>query len=176
MFILFKKAFRTEFLSLIGDLLCQPEVWQMDDIRQHNDNVSCLDHSIFVSYIAYRLAKRFDLDATSAARAGLLHDLYLCDWSTTDIGQYQRLLIHPEMAARNAAQFGLSDIEKDAILTHMWPVTITKLPSNKISVVVNLADKFCATAEFLGLYRVIGASDNLVAFNLRKSPQPVTVQ
>ena len=176
MFILWKKIHREEFLAVIGDLLCQPEVWQMDDIRQHNDDVTCLDHSIFVSYVAFSLAKKWGLDATSAARAGLLHDLYLCDWSTTDVSKYKRLLIHPAMAARNAEMYGLSDIEKDAILTHMWPVTITKLPSNKISVVVNLSDKICATAEFLGLYSLIGAAASLIEFNHRKCPQTVTAQ
>ena len=164
-------TYRAEFLDCIQDLLCQPQVWQMEDIRQHNDGVSCLDHCIFVSYVSFVLCKKWGLDAVSAARAGLLHDLYLCDWSTTTVGRWKRLLIHPEMAANNAECYGLSALERDIILKHMWPVTLSKLPAHRESAVVNLADKLCATVEFLGLYRLMGAAERLHEFNLRKRLQ-----
>jgi uncharacterized protein len=47
----------------------------MDNIRQHAAGVSCLDHCIFVSYVSFVACKHLGLDSTSAARAGLLHDM-----------------------------------------------------------------------------------------------------
>lgn len=159
---------KEEFYACIEDLIDSPSVQAMEDISQHAGGVSCLDHCIFVSYLSFVLCRRWGLDARSAARAGLLHDLYLCDWKTTDVGLFERLLIHPRMALKNAEQFGLSDLERDIILNHMWPVTLRQIPRRRESAVVNLADKLCATAEFAGLYHISQASDRLLEFNRRK--------
>ena len=48
--------------------------------------------------------------------------------------------------------FVLTEKEKDMILKHMWPLT-RPLPRYRESFVVSLADKICATAEMLHLYR-----------------------
>ena len=46
---------------------------------KHHGHISTLDHSLFVAYCSYRAARALRLDETAAARAGLLHDLYLYD-------------------------------------------------------------------------------------------------
>ena len=43
----------------------------------HHFAISCYQHSVFVSFTAFRIAKRMGWDVRAAARAGLLHDLYL---------------------------------------------------------------------------------------------------
>ena len=106
--------------------------------------------------------------AVAAARAGLLHDLYLCDWKKARVSPWQRLLVHPQMALENAEQFGLSELERDIILKHMWPVTLRRIPRHRESVVVNLADKLCASAEFLRIYNLAHAGERLLEFNRRR--------
>ena len=69
----------TEFYECIKDLLESPSIRSMNDIPHHAD-VSCLDHSIYVSYISFLLCRFFGLDYACAARGALLHDLYLYDW------------------------------------------------------------------------------------------------
>ena len=91
-----------EFRVYIDDLIQHPNVQMMNQIKQHINGVSCLDHCIFVSYLSFSICKKLKLNAKAAARAGLLHDLYLCDWSQTNIGPWKRLLIHPQIALRNA--------------------------------------------------------------------------
>ncbi|MEG1773479.1 MAG: HD family phosphohydrolase [Oscillospiraceae bacterium] len=159
---------RAEFECCVGDLLFQRDVQSMEDIKQHVDGVSCLDHCIFVSYLSFLLCKKWGLDYRAAARAGLLHDMYLCDWSTTTIGRWQRLRVHPEMALKNASVYPLSELEKDIILKHMWPVTFFHLPRHRESAVVNLADKLCAMAEWLRVYRLLPVEAILPIFNKRR--------
>jgi uncharacterized protein len=50
----------------------------------------------------------FSAGLPAAARAGLLHDLYLQKWEETDVGRFRRLVIHPQLALENARAFGLS--------------------------------------------------------------------
>ncbi len=161
-----------EFRVYIDDLIQHPNVQMMNQIKQHINGVSCLDHCIFVSYLSFSICKKLKLNAKAAARAGLLHDLYLCDWSQTNIGPWKRLLIHPPIALRNAEIHGLSDLEKDIISKHMWPLTLRKIPRYRESVVVNLADKICACAEMLRLYSKIGAGTALAKYNLCKQMLP----
>ena len=66
------------FLDCVGDLLFTPEVQSMRHIP-HHPGTSCYEHSVFVAYVAFRLARRWGLDYLAAARGGLLHDLYLYD-------------------------------------------------------------------------------------------------
>lgn len=165
---------KTEFSLCINELINDPVVQSMENIKHHVHSVSCLDHCVFVSYMSFVICKKLNLNYTAAARAGLLHDLYLCDWSKTETSRFQRLLIHPEMALKNASQFELSELEQDIIIKHMWPVTLSRVPSYRESVVVNIADKICAAIEFLHLYDVLKAGDALLSFNHRRRTASVS--
>ena len=60
--------------------------------------------------------------------SGLLHDLFLYDWHfhAKETGNYFHGLTHPRRALENAQRlFSLTDREKNIILRHMWPLTIT---------------------------------------------------
>ena len=157
------------FMNCIEDLLADEKVQAMNEISQHTKSVSCFDHSLFVAYVSFFICKKFNLDFKSAARAGLLHDLYLCDWNALRLGRFKRLLIHPQMALTNAECFGLSDLEKDIIENHMWPITLLHIPQHRESFVVNIADKLCAAAEMLHLYHIFRSKDVLKAFGATDS-------
>ena len=68
-----------EFYIIVKDLINNPTVLQMKNYRQHYDT-SCYDHCIEVAYWSYLFCKKFNLDYKAAARAGILHDLFLYDW------------------------------------------------------------------------------------------------
>ena len=139
------------YLDCVGELLASPQVQAMRDIR-HHPGVSCFEHSLFVSYVAFHLARRWGRDGRAAARAGLLHDLYLYD--PRSLPSYKQCFAHPLAAVRNARALcgGLSREEENGILAHMWPMA-RSAPHSRTAAAVCLADKLCATAEVLGIWR-----------------------
>lgn len=125
----------------------------MREIR-HHPGVSCYEHSVFVAYTAFRLARHWRLDYHAAARAGLLHDLYLYNPRDRSAYQGNQCFAHPKAALKNADILvgGLTEKEKNSIISHMWPLARHR-PRSKEACVVNLSDKLCATAEVLGYWR-----------------------
>ena len=81
-----------EYQSCVEELLSSPQVAQLKGIR-HHPGVSCYEHSAFVSYVAWRLARRWGADGTMAARAGLLHDLYL--YGPRSLPSWRQCFAHP---------------------------------------------------------------------------------
>ena len=141
------------FLSCVGPLLETPEVGSMKQWR-HHFSITCYQHSLFVSYMAFRIARRLRWDYRAAARAGLLHDLYLYDPADGSAHPGNQCLDHPEFALRNARALcpDLSAREQNAIVSHMFPLAV-HLPKCREALVVNLADKICATMEVVHLYQ-----------------------
>lgn len=139
------------YLNCVEDLLISPQVQAMKEIR-HHPGVSCYEHSLFVSYVAFRLARRWRGDGRAAARAGLLHDLYLYD--PRSLPSYRQCFAHPLAAERNARALcgGLTPEEENGILAHMWPLS-RRAPHSRTAAAVCLADKLCAGAEVLGIWR-----------------------
>ena len=87
-------------------------------------------------------------DYHSAARAGLLHDLYFYDWRVKKYIRSSHSSWHPRIALLNAQKITkLNKVEMDAIRKHMWPCTL--IPPRYIeSYVVTFVDKICAVCEF----------------------------
>ena len=138
---------KSEFMQIISPLVYDPTVQKMKNFRQHY-NTSCFKHCLEVSYISYSVCKKLGLDYRSAARAGLLHDLFLYDWRDSkkklNLEKYHAF-IHPKIALNNSLKiFDLNDIEKDIILKHMWPVTFFSIPKYKESFLITLIDKYSA--------------------------------
>lgn len=140
------------FLDCVAPLLDSDAVNSMKRWR-HHFSVTCYEHSLFVSYVAFRLARRLGWDFRAAARAGLLHDLYLYDPADRSAHPGNQCLDHPEFALRNARALcpDLSDREANAIISHMFPLAV-HLPRCREAVAVNLADKLCAVLEVAHLY------------------------
>ena len=111
------------FLECVGALLDTGEVSSMKRWR-HHFSITCYQHSLFVSYVAFRLARYFGWDYRAAARAGLLHDLYLYDPADGSAHPGNQCLDHPEFAMRNAAALCpvLPDRANIAIVSHMFPL------------------------------------------------------
>ena len=155
-------ANRSAFLSCVEDLLETPQVQSMRALP-HHPGVNCFEHSIFVAYIAFRLARRWGLDCTACARAGLLHDLYLYRWNDQSAHPGLQCFDHPVFALRNAETLTpLTDKERNAILAHMWPLA-THLPHSREAWTISLADKICATIETVQLWKRMELREVLTA-------------
>ena len=144
-----------EYIQIIEDLFTNPTVQQMKSFRQHYQT-SCLEHCLEVSYISYIICRKLGLDFAAAARAGLLHDLFLYDWRHSrkklNLESYHAF-IHPKIALENASKlFELTDKERDIIVKHMWPVTLFDLPKYKESFIITLVDKYSALKSFKQYY------------------------
>lgn len=138
-----------EFYEEIKDIAMHPIVLRMK-LYPHHGNTNCYQHCMNVAYYNYQLCRFLHLDARSAARAGMLHDLFLYDWHThaAQTGKRFHGLTHPVEAHRNAKKyFALNKIEEDIILNHMWPVTFYRLPRTKEGWVTTITDKYCGACE-----------------------------
>ena len=136
-----------EFMQIVGPLLQNETVQEMKKYRQHYET-SCFDHCLYVSYNLYLLCKKYKLDYVSAARAGLVHDLFLYDWRKRQEGRKGlHAYTHARTAYENAKTiFNLNKKEKDIILKHMWPVTIA-FPKYKETFLMTYVDKYFAYSE-----------------------------
>lgn len=125
----------------------------MKNFKQHG-NTSVFEHCVSVAkfslLMAHYFEKRFkvEFDKDSLVRAALLHDYFLYDWHDKTIpGHNIHGFTHPHTACVNADRdFGLNEIEKDIISKHMYPLTFMP-PKHRESVLVTLADKYCAICE-----------------------------
>ena len=139
-----------EYFDCIKDVFDTDPVKKMDTFIQHG-HTTTLEHCINVSYNSFKVAKLLHLDYKSAARAGLLHDLFLYDWHTepkseTFFGQHG--FTHASTALNNALKYyELSNKEKDIIEKHMWPLTLRKVPKYKESFLVSFVDKYTSSCE-----------------------------
>lgn len=94
------------------------------------------------------------LDARAAARAGMLHDLFLYDWHqhAKETGDYFHGLTHPRYAVHMAeTYFKLTKKEKEIMLHHMWPITVSP-PKSKEGYITTFTDKISGLFEMADYY------------------------
>ncbi len=138
------------YYHCIEDLLSLNEVQELKKFR-HHILTNRFQHSLNVSYYHYQLCRLFHLDAKSAARAGLLHDLYFYDTrqfsrSESDLRHSH---YHPHAALQNARRLlSINAREQDMIVKHMWPVTPQR-PAYAETYLLTFVDKYCAVIEVL---------------------------
>lgn len=138
------------YLALVEDILSNPTVAQMQQYIQHG-TTSCMEHCVNVSYLSYLFCRKHGLNARCAARGGLLHDLFLYDWHLYRRRRGERMhgFQHPLKALENAERtFSLCDMERNIILRHMFPLTVTP-PKYREAYVVVWFDKYCSLMETL---------------------------
>lgn len=138
-----------EYRDLVSDILQNEDFLKLRLYRQHNWS-NRLMHSINVSYMSWYLAKKWHCNEKVAARAGLLHDFCLFDFHEKPPTGEHQAFFHPKAAAENSIEyFHVSERERSAILTHMFP--LGPIPKNKEAWIITLADKICATAELCSI-------------------------
>jgi len=142
-----------EFRNIIKEIVNNDSFQKMKEIKQHRFT-NCYEHSVNVATKCFIFAKKrnINIDVKSLVRGALLHDFYLYDWRENKKKYRSHSFTHPRIALENSIkEFGeLNNIEKDIILSHMWPVTFFKFPKYKESFLVCFSDKICALKEFFG--------------------------
>ena len=145
-----KNIMESEYYQLIADLVKLEEVQNLKLFR-HHIMTNRFQHCLNVSYYNYQLCRFFRLDADSAARAGLLHDLYFYETKQYCQEKHEKghCAHHPCVALENAEKLiRLNDKERDMIVNHMWPMT-SELPKYAETWLITIADKYAAVLEFL---------------------------
>lgn len=69
-----------EYLSIVNDILKDADFRKLALYIQHL-RTTRLIHSLNVSYLSWKIAKKLGCDERAAARAGLLHDFFLYKFS-----------------------------------------------------------------------------------------------
>ena len=121
---------------------------QTKQFIQHG-RTSVYKHCIGVAYVSCLIAAKLHLNINirSLIRGALLHDYFLYDWHVKDKSHRLHGFSHPRRAVVNAMQdFKLSPMERDIIITHMFPLTLQP-PSYKEGWIVMMADKYCSLRE-----------------------------
>lgn len=118
---------------------------------QHG-RISTYEHVLSVVQLAYYLNHRLHIGACDSelVRGAFLHDFYLYDWHKN--GYIGRLhgLHHPAIASKNASmRYTLTPVEQNIIESHMWPLTLFKMPKSRAAFLVCIADKICSSYEVI---------------------------
>ncbi len=120
---------------------------------QHG-NTTVFKHSRDVAFNAYKFANAFhnrfhtSFDFESLVNACYMHDMFMYDWHEKSTEHRLHGYTHPKVAALNAERYCYaSDKETEMIKTHMWPLTITKIPKSREAWVLSLCDKATTIAE-----------------------------
>ena len=146
-----------DFKNLIRDTATHKSAQEMKNYIQHAD-VSTYRHAMAVALLCFFIVKRFKIKTNekSLVKGAFLHDYFLYDWHNK--GDRLHGYHHPAIAAENAKRdFNVTDHEASIIKTHMWPLTITKIPKSREAAIVCIADKMISSREsFAGNGKIIG--------------------
>ena len=161
-----------EFEQITCDILADPLFQETRSLVHHGGENSVYDHSVATARTAYSLARRFGLSAErirSVTRAALLHDFFGYDWHSDWFKNYTRqysgwqrfrhmhAFIHGDIAAARAQErFGLTERQRAAIASHMFPLAFS-MPRSSEAWIITLADKVVASREMtmaVGYYTV----------------------
>ena len=134
-----------EFLEYIKPILDNKE-FQMRKTYMHHEGVTVYEHSLRVSYIAYKMAKKRKVDVKSTVIGALLHDFYYKPWQE----KHEKVpffkmhgFVHAKEALENSKKNFpelMNPIVENCIERHMFPLNITP-PKYKESWIVTMADK-----------------------------------
>ena len=119
-----------------------------DKFIQHG-KTSVMKHCISVAHTSDAIADKLHIkcDKRALIRGALLHDYFLYDWHELDKSHSLHGFKHPFFALNNASRdFRLSNIEKNIIVRHMFPL-VPVPPTCREAWIVCLADKYCSTKE-----------------------------
>ena len=134
-----------EWYIIVKPIITNPE-FQKRKKYMHHGTISAYDHVLNVSMLAYKMAKKRNLDYKSAAIAGILHDFYESPWTedTESKPFFKRhAFTHAANALENSKKYFkeyLNPSIENAILRHMFPLNINP-PKHKIGWIITLADK-----------------------------------
>ena len=144
-----------------GDILNSENFRKTRGHIQHG-TMTVHNHCMDVARYSLLLNKKLRIGCNKhdLIRGALLHDYFLYDWHDKSyLSQRKRLhgFHHPMTALQNAEkEYDLSDIQREIIKKHMWPLSVVP-PTCREAWVVTAADKYCSLLETVGVHRGHGA-------------------
>ena len=134
-----------EYMEIVENIMQNQEFIKRKEYKHHGEK-SVYDHSIEVSYLAYKISKKLRLDYYSTAIGGILHDFYYEDWHLAP--KEKNILkkhgfTHAKQALNNTKKIFpqyLNFKTQDIILRHMFPLNLIP-PKYLESWIVSLSDK-----------------------------------
>jgi uncharacterized protein len=143
-----------EFLSYIVNKDYYKNLkYELKKYIQHG-NTSIFCHSRSVAYKSYKLAEALEktlhmkMDYESLICACYMHDFFGYDWHDSSGSHKLHGFTHPKRAALYAQMYcNATKKEQNMIKTHMWPLTITKIPSSKEAWILTICDKYATLTE-----------------------------
>jgi uncharacterized protein len=117
---------------------------------QHG-TISISEHCMDVAKCSVVISENFKIPCNTKdlVRGALLHDYFQYDWHDKEHKQIKHLhgFYHPKVAFNNAKkEYFLTDIEKDIICKHMWPLTVIS-PMCREAWIVTMVNKYCSFLE-----------------------------
>lgn len=122
---------------------------ELDNYIAHGKTTT-LKHCIDVANLSLKIAEKLKLkiNKDELIKSALLHDLFLYDWHHAPKEAGLHGYTHSTTAAKNAKKFfGVNDRVYANIVSHMWPLNITKIPKTKEGFIICVADKICSLKE-----------------------------
>lgn len=117
-----------EYYQIIKEVL-EHEEFQKRKEYQHHGNINVFDHSLKVSYLAYKLSKKISIiDSESVAIGGLLHDFYYEPWQIKKEKKpflKKHGFVHASEALQNSKNYFPNLMNKkieNIIERHMFPL------------------------------------------------------
>jgi uncharacterized protein len=142
----------SEYYDIVKDVLENEEFLKRKNFKHHGIT-TVYDHSLAVSMVSYKIAKKFKFDYKVAAIAGLLHDFYDKPWQEVkDTRPFFKKhgFAHAGEALVNARVYFpelLNLKTEDSICRHMFPLNI-RPPKYKEGWIITLADKYVSMEVF----------------------------
>lgn len=153
---------KKEFYSNLKKIEKYNEIQKLQSLYFQHGTTTVYRHSRNVAFLCILVAKKLEdilnisFNYNNLLMGAFLHDLFLYDWHKKDSSHRLHGYRHPMIASKNAKEMcNVNDEVVSIIRTHMWPLTITKVPKSREAILVCLVDKYMALKE-LKLSKLIG--------------------
>lgn len=153
---------KREFYLYLRNIENYKEVCKLESLYFQHGTTTVHKHSRNVAYYSLLLAKKLEgkfnikFNYNNLIIGAFLHDLFLYDWHEKDASHRLHGYSHPLTASINAKKMcNVNDDVIKIIKTHMWPLTITKLPSTREAILVCFVDKVMAINETINFISVL---------------------